>query len=119
MRSFEVMGSEHLTSDHLRYKFKTLNYFYGMVKNYRIQVVGKVQGVWFRKYTQEAAVAYTLVGSVRNEKDGSVFVEAQGEEENLKSFIAWLYKGSPLSKVKEVTWEEGSLQHFTRFDISR
>ncbi len=113
------MGSEHLTSDHLRYKFKTLNYFYSMVKNYHIQVVGKVQGVWFRKYTREAAVNFALVGNVRNEKDGSVFVEAQGEEENLISFIAWLYKGSPLSKVKEVTWEEGSLQHFTRFDISR
>ena len=45
--------------------------------------------------------------------------EAEGEEENLESFLGWLYTGSPLSKVEKVKWEEGSLQHFTRFDISR
>lgn len=90
-----------------------------MIKHYRIHVIGTVQGVWFRKYTQEAALRYNLSGLVKNEKDGSVYVEVEGEEEDLEFFIQWLYTGSPLSKVKEVKWEEGSLQHFTRFDISR
>ncbi len=90
-----------------------------MIKNYQINVLGTVQGVWFRKYTKEAAVAYNLVGRVKNDFDGSVYVEAEGEEENLKSFIAWLNKGSPLSKVREVKWEEGTLQHYTQFEISR
>lgn len=89
-----------------------------MIKNYRIKVTGRVQGVWFRKYTKEAALRYNLTGLVRNENDGSVYVEAEGEEEDLEVFIQWLYAGSPLSKVKEVKWEEGSLQHFNRFDIS-
>jgi len=90
-----------------------------MVKNYHIQVVGKVQGVWFRKYTVEAAVAHRLTGIVKNELDGSVHIEAEGKEEDLQSFLQWLYKGSPLSNVRDVKWEEGTLQHYAQFDISR
>jgi acylphosphatase len=90
-----------------------------VIKHYRIHVRGTVQGVWFRKYTKEAALSYHLKGMVKNKIDGSVYIEAEGEEENLESFVGWLYTGSPLSKVEEVKWEEGSLRHFSRFDISR
>ena len=90
-----------------------------MVKNYRIHVIGTVQGVWFRKYTKEAALGYNLLGLVKNEQDGNVYIEAEGDEKDLGSFIEWLYTGSPLSKVKEVKWEEGSLQHFSQFEISQ
>jgi acylphosphatase len=90
-----------------------------MVKNYRIQVIGTVQGVWFRKYTREAALRYNLLGLVKNEQNGSVYIEAQGDEKDLELFIQWLYNGSPMSKVEEVKWKEASLQHFIRFDISR
>ena len=39
-----------------------------MVKNYRIHVIGTVQGVWFRKYTKEAALGYNLLGLVKMSK---------------------------------------------------
>ena len=90
-----------------------------MIKNYQIKIIGTVQGVWFRKYTHESALAHSLVGIVKNEADGSVYIEAEGKATDLHLFIKWLHKGSPLSKVKEVKWEEGSLQQFTQFDISR
>lgn len=90
-----------------------------MIKHYRIHVLGTVQGVWFRKYTKEAALGYNLLGLVKNQQDGNVYIEAQGDEKDLSSFIEWLYTGSPLSKVKEVKWEEGSLRQFISFDISR
>ena len=90
-----------------------------MVKNYRIHVIGTVQGVWFRKYTKEAALGYNLLGLVKNEQDGNVYIEAEGDEKDLGSLIEWLYIGSPLSKVQEVKWEEGSLQHFSQFEISQ
>jgi len=90
-----------------------------VIKHYRIHVIGTVQGVWFRKYTKEAALRYNLLGLVKNEQDGNVYIEAQGDEKDLRSFMEWLYTGSPLSKVKEVKWEEGSLRQFTQFDISR
>ena len=90
-----------------------------MIKNYRIKVIGKVQGVWFRKYTKEAAEKRSILGYVSNENDGSVFIEAQGYENNLEGFVHWLYEGSPLSKVKEVKWEEGALGSYENFYINR
>jgi len=90
-----------------------------MVKNYRINVLGKVQGVWFRKYTEEAALSYHVRGIVKNEIDGSVYIEAEGEEKDLNSFLQWLQKGSPLSTVEQVKWEEGLIKGFAGFKISR
>ena len=90
-------------------------------KHYKIKVEGKVQGVWFRKYTQEKALSLNLKGLVRNEPDGSVYVEVESEQENkLNEFIQWLYQGSPLSEVDKVeVLEENSCQNFDDFVIQR
>ena len=90
-----------------------------MIKNYHIRVTGIVQGVWFRKYTKEAAIGFGLTGRVSNESDGSVFVIAEGKEVDLELFVQWLYKGSPLSKVEDVQCEEGVIEGFNNFEISR
>lgn len=90
-----------------------------MVKHYRITVKGKVQGVWFRKYTREAAISRNLSGLVKNERNGTVYIESEGNKNDLQSFVQWLYKGSPLSKVEEVYWEEGACKNFSGFVIIR
>ena len=59
-------------------------------------------------------MAKGLVGIVKNELDGSVYIEAQGKEEDLQSFVQWLYKGSPLSNVREVKWEEEMVSSLCR-----
>lgn len=89
------------------------------MKHYRIYVRGRVQGVWFRKYTCEKALGCNLKGMVKNEVDGSVYAEAEGEEKDLKTFIAKLETGPPLSHVTSVTWEESSLKQYASFEISR
>lgn len=66
-------------------------------------VLGKVQGVMYRAYVQDAAVKFNLVGYVRNEPDGSVLVVAQGLPDTLKEFVEYLYEGSLLSKVESVS----------------
>ena len=90
-----------------------------MFKHYRITVKGRVQGVWFRKYTREAAISRNLSGLVRNERNGTVYIESEGNEKDLESFIQWLHKGSPMSKVEEVFWEEGGCKDFSGFEIIR
>jgi len=71
--------------------------------HYKIEVEGKVQGVWFRKYTQEKACLLGLKGYVMNLPNGNVYVEVEGSEsEKLQSLIDWLSEGSPLSKVEKV-----------------
>lgn len=65
-------------------------------------ITGKVQGVAYRAYVQEAATTLGLVGYVKNVSDGSVFVVAQGIPDTLKDFVEYLNEGSLLAKVDGV-----------------
>ena len=47
----------------------------------QIRVYGSVQGVGFRYRTEHAAESVGATGWVRNDPDGSVFMEIQGTEE--------------------------------------
>lgn len=69
---------------------------------HHILVHGKVQGVFYRKYTQKEAVKLLLTGWVRNLPSGSVEIVAEGPLSALRSLEKWCYQGSPKSKVKEV-----------------
>ena len=55
----------------------------------KAKVYGKVQGVWFRKFTQESAREIRIVGMVKNLDDGTVSVNASGKIENLRKFKQW------------------------------
>ena len=87
--------------------------------HYTIQVFGKVQGVWFRKYTKDKADEFGIVGYVQNEPDGNVFIEAEASQEVLREFVEWLYQGSPLSKVTKVVFTTGKVQNFKGFKIRK
>jgi acylphosphatase len=67
-----------------------------------ILVSGRVQGVWFRKYTLEKAIELGITGTVRNLRSGDVQIEASGSEEQLKALVTWCWSGSPESKVTDV-----------------
>lgn len=90
-----------------------------MKKHYTIRIKGKVQGVGFRFSCMEVAYKYNVKGFVRNRSDRSVYVEAEGEEANLNLFREWCQKGPVWARITEVVEEEGELQHYTSFEISR
>ncbi len=77
-----------------------------MKKRYNIIVSGKVQGVWFRAYTKEKAQELGLTGWVKNNIDGTVEIEVEGDEDKLKEFLNWCWIGSPASKVTDVKYKE-------------
>ncbi|MFY8108230.1 MAG: acylphosphatase [Bacteroidia bacterium] len=77
-----------------------------MKNQIRILVKGRVQGVFYRNYTQEFALNLGIKGKVRNLKNGDVEIFAHGEKEQLESLINWTKKGSPLSKVTDVSFDE-------------
>jgi len=90
-----------------------------MNKNIKLKINGQVQGVWFRESAKKKAEELGLTGLVRNESDGSVIVEAEGEEEDLKSLIEWCYRGSEFSHVKRVEIEEKEeLKNYPEFKIA-
>lgn len=65
-------------------------------------VHGRVQGVSFRWYTRQEAERLGLVGWVRNERDGTVRLEAQGPEEDVEALLAWVRHGPTHARVTEV-----------------
>ena len=87
--------------------------------HFNIRVIGRVQGVWFRKYTLEAAHFFGIKGFVENAGDGSVYVEAEGASDDLDRFLAWLQKGSPMSHVEKVISKKGQAVGFPTFEIRR
>ncbi|MDD4858560.1 MAG: acylphosphatase [Candidatus Krumholzibacteria bacterium] len=72
------------------------------LKRVRIIVRGIVQGVGFRFFAMQLARDYGLAGWVRNLDDGSVEVEAEGEELIVNSFIKDLGIGPRSSEVTAV-----------------
>ncbi len=76
------------------------------MKRYIITVTGKVQGVFFRDTARQVATQLGLTGFARNEPDGSVYIEVEGEEPVLDKFLQWCPKGSQYSEVQGVEHSE-------------
>ena len=82
----------------------------------KAKVYGKVQGVWFRKYTLDCANRFGIVGTVKNLRDGTVLVYAMGK--NLEKFIKYLNSGPPNSDVNKIdfSWDTSKME-FSDFKI--
>lgn len=90
-----------------------------MLKTISIIVSGKVQGVWYRKYTVDKATELGISGFVKNLPDDSVYILATGTDEQLNALVQWCYIGSPKSRVEKVEVKEELLQKFNDFRVER
>jgi len=72
-----------------------------------ILISGRVQGVFYRAFTEDAAHLLDLKGWVKNRSDGNVEAIFEGKKEAIESAIRSCYKGPPAAKVNniEVKWE--------------
>jgi len=79
-----------------------------MAARVHVWVTGRVQGVWFRGYTEHWASSLALGGWVRNLGDCRVEIVAEGERAALEEFVDRLRTGPPAARVErlEVRWEE-------------
>ena len=81
-------------------------------------VSGRVQGVFYRATCVRRAQELGITGFARNLPDGRVEVLACGEQPVVEQFIAWLWEGSPASKVTAVETtpcDESEAQRLTGF----
>lgn len=76
----------------------------------RISVRGRVQGVWFRGSTREAAERLGVVGWARNLADGSVEILAQGAPLAVEQLVEWCHRGPPGSRVTGVATQREIVQ---------
>lgn len=89
------------------------------MKSVTIKIKGKVQGVWFRASTKSKAEELKLYGIVRNKEDGSVYVEAEGKDEDIHQFVSWCKIGPEMADVNEIIVTESIVRGFTDFTIKR
>jgi acylphosphatase len=77
-----------------------------MARTVKILVSGRVQGVYFRRFTKNKADELGITGTVRNMEDGQVEIIAQADREPLEAFIKWCHKGPITARVDNVELTE-------------
>ncbi len=88
-----------------------------MIKHYNLKIYGLVQEVFFRESARNLAKRLGLTGWTKNELDGTVKIEIEGEEKSMKEFMAWCKKGPPGAEVKKVEVKEGQVKGYADFLI--
>lgn len=87
------------------------------MRSVEITIRGRVQGVGFRYYALRLAGEKHITGYIRNKPDGSVFIEAEGVEEDIDSFLVWCRQGPPRARVDELIITDCPPAGYLKFDI--
>ncbi len=86
-------------------------------KAYIIKVYGKVQGVGFRFYTNKKATEHNISGFVENKPNGTVYIEAEGEDIDVETFIDWCNFGPQWAKVSRIEKQQVPPINYSGFKI--
>jgi acylphosphatase len=89
------------------------------MKRLAIVVSGKVQGVFYRASAKDQAESIGIKGFVRNEPNGDVYMEAEGDEQQLNTFLEWCRQGPPRAEVQQLSCKEHEPVGFGSFDVKR
>lgn len=71
-------------------------------------ISGRVQGVFYRSFTEDVAHSLGLKGWVKNCSDGKVEAVFEGKKEDIEKALSLCYKGPPSARVSniDVRWED-------------
>ena len=86
-------------------------------ERWRFLIEGSVQGVGFRQSCRQRAIDLGLCGWVRNLKDGSVEVQAEGGERALNELRLWCERGPSTASVSRVLFSKMPVTGHDWFDI--
>jgi acylphosphatase len=87
------------------------------MKHLDIVVSGKVQKVSYRAMIKAVADQLGIKGRALNRPEGTVFIEAEGDDFSLELFLEFCEKGSDRSLVENVNPSEGELKNYRNFEI--
>jgi acylphosphatase len=82
-----------------------------------VRVTGRVQGVFFRAWTQDEAQSVGVNGWVRNCGDGSVEAQLEGDLQAVEELIDLMREGPPGARVGRVEVEEADLEGLSSFEV--
>jgi acylphosphatase len=83
------------------------------------RITGRVQGVKYRATAQREARMRGLTGWVRNEPDGAVLIDVEGDPAAVDAFLAWCAEGPPGARVTTVETSVADPGGYTEFTIRR
>lgn len=72
------------------------------LKRIHLVIRGRVQGVYFRASAVREAKRLGLTGWVKNRPDNAVELVAEGEEDQVKDFLAWAQHGPSTARVDKI-----------------
>lgn len=101
----------------LAHIFECFILHYTVMKHLNIRIYGKVQGVFFRASTKAVADQLSIKGIIRNEKDGTVYIEAEGDDFSIESFLEWCNEGPLQCKVDKVDTVQAELKSYRNFEV--
>ena len=81
-----------------------------------LTIHGRVQGVGFRYFVKMKADSFQISGFVKNDPNGIVHVEAEGEPEQLEIFIHFCRQGPSHAWVEKVDLQDCPVQGFNEFE---
>ena len=89
------------------------------MRKVKMNVQGRVQGVGFRYMTKMVADQLGVTGTVKNEDDGSVTIEAIGNDDIIQKFIEEVKKSpSSSGRVQYVdVQEDPMIEERKKFDV--
>jgi len=82
-------------------------------------VFGKVQGVYYRASTREAANEAGVDGWVQNLRDGRVEAVFEGDEDSVEALVEWCHEGSSAASVDDVEVDYEDPEGVEGFEIRR
>jgi acylphosphatase len=83
-----------------------------------IRVTGRVQGVGFRFACKKLAISLGIKGFVKNQYDGSVYIEAEGTKLQMHHFLDWCSKGPQYASIENVSITDDCVKGFGYFEIT-
>lgn len=87
------------------------------MKAIQIVVSGKVQGVSFRLSTKVVADQMGVKGIVKNQSDGTVYIEAEGDEMILDFFTDWCKSGPDGADVEDIEIKDIEIKNYSNFAV--
>jgi acylphosphatase len=83
------------------------------------RITGTVQGVNYRATAAREARQRSLTGWVRNEPDGAVLIEVEGDPAAIDAFLAWCAEGPSGARVATVDTTVADPVGYEAFTILR
>ena len=82
-----------------------------------VRVYGRVQGVFYRAWTEEQAMKLSVSGWVRNCPDGRVEGHVEGEGAAIHEMIERMRRGPPHANVEDLRTWDADVCDFDGFEV--